>query len=652
MPIHKKLLIVLLAITLPPLLIVSWFDQHATSRLSEALTDLHQATLAGQAARRLGQVVDDHGLVLDRERRLAELSLWVQAWELEERLKAPARGTPARGRQNEAAAVPPDPMTVLTAPLEAPAGPGVDSVQARYVVFADGTRIDLSSGRATAPRRGPSRPWKEWYERTRGQDGPVWSLGLATMAGRPSALTASMPIRRADGTVLAVTAVDVPVRALLAAVRLPDDHRLGATVLIVEPGRAQEGGGNQTGPRLLAAATPGHDGDARAAPAPPDSLLRDLAGAGGRGVFEKHGYVVAHGPAGGFGPLLVVTMPAGGVAPQPAEAEEVHRRIQQQLAVAGAALALMLGIGVVLSFIGARTITRPVASLVQTARRIAEGDLEARAYVRSGDELEDLAEAFNAMLPKLHDRVRMREALTLAMEVQQKLLPAEAPLIPGIDIAGSSVYCDETGGDYYDFLDLAELGTARVGFAVGDVAGHGIAAALLMATARALLRSRAAQPGNLSQVMTEINEHIAADAHAGRFMTLFYGVIDAERRSMRWVSAGHGPALAYDAAEDAFIELAGSDIPLGVEPHWVFREERQDGWLPGDIIAIGTDGIWETRDPSGSMFGIDALRAVIRANAHRPAAAICDAVATSLTDYRQARIQDDDVTIVIVKWLH
>lgn len=651
MSIHKKLLIVLLVIALPPLLIVSWFDQHETSRLSEALTDLHRKTLFEQMSRRLAQLVDVHGVVLDRDRRLAELTLGAQAWELEERLKTPAaKGKPAPKGKKEAE--PPDPMTVLTAPLDVPLGLGAESLQARYVVFGDGTRIDLGSGRATAPRRGPARQWKDWYDRTRAQDGPVWSLSAAS--GRATVLTASMPIRRPDGSVVGVTAVDVATRSLAAAVRLPEDWPPGTTVLIVDPGRMRDGAGVQAGSRLLASATPGQGKDAPPAAPQADLVIRDLAGASGvrRIAVDGGSYLVAHGPAGGFGPLLVVTMPVDGLGTGDAEAGAALRRIHQQLAVAGLTLTLMLAIGIVLSFIGARSITKPVSNLALAARRIADGDLDARAEVNTGDELEDLADAFNTMLPKLQDRIRMREALSLAMEVQQKLLPAEAPHIPGIDVAGSSLYCDETGGDYYDFLELAELGTSRVGIAVGDVAGHGIAAALLMATARALLRSRAAQPGTLSQVMTEINEHIAGDAHAGRFMTLFYGVIDAQRRSMRWVSAGHAPPLIYTAAHDEFTELPGGDIPLGVEPHWVFREERRDGWMPNDILAIGTDGIWETRDPSGAMFGVDALRDVVRANAHLSASAICDAVGASLKAFRQHREQADDVTLVIIKWLH
>jgi hypothetical protein len=108
---------------------------------------------------------------------------------------------------------------------------------------------------------------------------------------------------------------------------------------------------------------------------------------------------------------------------------------------------------------------------------------------------------------------RMLSALELAEEVQQNLLPRDVPDIKGLDIAAKSIYCNKTGGDFYDFLNVPQDSDDKLSVVVGDVSGHGIAAGLLMATARALIRSRSAQPGDLSQIVTEVNRNLTLDVY-------------------------------------------------------------------------------------------------------------------------------------------
>ncbi|SDG51780.1 PP2C family protein-serine/threonine phosphatase [Roseospirillum parvum] len=356
---------------------------------------------------------------------------------------------------------------------------------------------------------------------------------------------------------------------------------------------------------------------------------------------------------------LALTLPVAALEPALLAAEaRAAGAIERHLAVSGTALALFLTIAVAFSVIFARTITRPLASLNRAVRDMAEGHLDAKVILRTGDEIEALADSVNQMLPKLRDRLKMRDALSLAMEVQQHLLPAAPPVIGGFDIAGQSVYCDETGGDYYDFIDLSELAPERIGVAVGDVTGHGVAAALLMTTARALLRSRARLADHgpallqaLGRTVGEINRHLAEDTQGGRFMTLFYAIVDGGDATIRWVSAGHLPALIYDPETDYVHRLEGEDIPLGIDPDWTFRAQERGGWMKGQIIAIGTDGIYETKNPEGEMFGQQRFVRVLRRHADRPAAEICAAVVRALARFRGGRAQEDDVTLVIVRKL-
>ena len=138
---------------------------------------------------------------------------------------------------------------------------------------------------------------------------------------------------------------------------------------------------------------------------------------------------------------------------------------------------------------------------------------------------------------------------------------------------------------------------------------------------------------------------------AGRFMTLFLAVMVAESRSIHWVSAGHGPVLAYDPVQDAFGEVPGHDIPLGIDPDWRYHELDHTGWPVGALLVVGTDGIWEARNPTGELYGKERLMEVVRVARQRSAAAIVAAVEEDVAAFRQGRPPTDDATLVVVKAL-
>jgi sigma-B regulation protein RsbU (phosphoserine phosphatase) len=192
-----------------------------------------------------------------------------------------------------------------------------------------------------------------------------------------------------------------------------------------------------------------------------------------------------------------------------------------------------------LNRVGSRSITDPLKEIIRALKRIRKGQFDGKVQVVSNDEIGYTGDAINEMTEGLKERDLMKRSLELAMEVQQNLLPKENPRIKGLDIAGKSIYCDETGGDYYDFIKLDESQKANIAIVVGDVSGHGIPSALLMATARAFIRQRADLPGGLSQIISDVNRQIAGDVEdSGQFMTLFYVVVDQDSRCLEWVRAG------------------------------------------------------------------------------------------------------------------
>ncbi len=300
---------------------------------------------------------------------------------------------------------------------------------------------------------------------------------------------------------------------------------------------------------------------------------------------------------------------------------------------------------------GSRTITGSLLKIASAAKRLSGGDFSVRLDVHTGDERDQVIQAFNELGPKLEDQVRIHNSLQLAREVQRSLLPLENPKISGLDIAGTSIYCDETGGDYYDYyLKTNERGTGIVSMVVGDISGHGLASALLMASARALLRQRSSLFGSIADIVTDVNRELAMDvAESGNFMTLFYLTIDIQGRKMQWVRAGHDPAIFYDPTTDTFDELQGNGVALGVVESWKYDENEKTGLVEGQIIFIGTDGIWETKNAQEQMFGKNPIFEIIRHNAKARVEDIMKAIISALNRFRGDLSPEDDVTLMVIK---
>jgi sigma-B regulation protein RsbU (phosphoserine phosphatase) len=300
-------------------------------------------------------------------------------------------------------------------------------------------------------------------------------------------------------------------------------------------------------------------------------------------------------------------------------------------------------------FVSGRTVFS-IKEVSHAAKRIAGGDFGETLPIKTQDEVGELTRSFNAMTQQLEDRMRLKEALNLAMEVQQNLLPQKQLKIEGLDIAGKCIYCDETGGDYFDFLKFDEHNNERVGIVVGDVVGHGIAAALLMATARALLRCRISQPGNLAHMINDVNRILCRDtSESGSFMTLFFMLIDPAKKELQWVRAGHDPAIVYDSSMDSFNELKGKGTAIGIDDQWSFQDYHCE-WQSGQIMLIGTDGIWETENNSDQKFGKERVKEIIRQNQKSSAQDILQTVTDRLATFRQNNTLQDDITLVVIKF--
>ena len=283
-------------------------------------------------------------------------------------------------------------------------------------------------------------------------------------------------------------------------------------------------------------------------------------------------------------------------------------------------------------------------------RAIRVADSDTLRVVVSHEDITALKLAEEVAQKREQERDRLRQSLELARQVQQTLLPKQTPKIGGLDVAGRSIYCDETGGDYFDFIPLNRYRREVLGVVVGDVSGHGISSALIMAATRSSIRQRLYLPGNISQMMDDVNYQLVEDLEdSHQFVTLFFLIIDPARQTLRWVRAGHDPAFLYDQATGQIEELAGNGIVLGVNRQTRYEENEKRNFNPGSIIVLGTDGIWESRNSSGEMLGKRVINDIISEKASCSAAEIMDAVITKIKKFQGGKKAEDDLTVVVVK---
>jgi len=322
----------------------------------------------------------------------------------------------------------------------------------------------------------------------------------------------------------------------------------------------------------------------------------------------------------------------------------LYTRGQAAISLVAALIIVLVVTGLAL-FIS-RSNTKIILSIVQGFKRLEQGDFSARIDVEFNDERDQIVTSFNRIMPRLDEHLKMSRALGVAHEVQQSLLPDKDPTLQGFDIAGISLYCDETGGDYYDFLRVDE---DRLAVVVGDVSGHGVSSALLMATARALVMLRASMPGPSASIINDVNKHLSLDTYeTGNFMTFFYCELSELSHEISWVRAGHDPAIIYDPESREFDELKGQGLALGLDYNFEYEESERLLRL-NQIILIGTDGIWEMRNEQGEMFGKDRLKKIISDNSSVTAKEMLALIDDSLEEFRGSTQLEDDVTMVVIK---
>lgn len=236
------------------------------------------------------------------------------------------------------------------------------------------------------------------------------------------------------------------------------------------------------------------------------------------------------------------------------------------------------------------------------------------------------------------------QEIAIARAVQRNLFPRHKPPLRTLDYAADCIQAHTVGGDYYDFLDLA---SGRVGFVLADVAGKGVAAALLMANLQGTIHNASANLENLPELLASVNEHFYQHTDPDRYATLFFGCYDDQTRSLAYVNCGHNPPLLL-RANGAVERLSATATVLGLFTSWKCSL-AQTHLDPGDILSIFTDGILETTGATAEEFGEARLVGIVRESRNLEATAILQQVEQALEHYRAGEYLQDDLTLVVAR---
>lgn len=292
-------------------------------------------------------------------------------------------------------------------------------------------------------------------------------------------------------------------------------------------------------------------------------------------------------------------------------------------------------------------INRPILRLHDGLEAVASGNLDVSLPpTRSRDELGQLVRHFNQMTEALRERRTIKRSLEVAAEVQRYLLPHSAPSIAGWDIFGQANYCDETGGDFYDFVPLPN---GRLAVLLGDASGHGIGSALVMATVRAAARNIIrAYAGDPDRIITELNRVSVEDLGSGRFITLCAMGLTPGLGAVNWISAGHEPCLHLSGGR--VTELRSTGIALGIDPDATHPSSEQVHLANDDVLLLFSDGVSEARNGTGEFLGRESIKQwLIGLPPGMTAEEIHRHLYQQLLTFTSPRKPQDDVTIVVVR---
>jgi sigma-B regulation protein RsbU (phosphoserine phosphatase) len=253
----------------------------------------------------------------------------------------------------------------------------------------------------------------------------------------------------------------------------------------------------------------------------------------------------------------------------------------------------------------------------------------------------------HARLSEVEEAERMMaKDMQQAALIQKGLLPSKPPTVEGLDIAGKTTACRTVGGDYFDFIEFHD---GRVAMLVGDVAGKGMPASLLMSSLQARVQVLFEEADDLAHKIGRLNKAICSNCPDNRFITFFMTVVNPVTGELVYTNAGHNPPLIVRKAS-GFETLHGGGVILGILPQATYKESTAQ-LQPGDILVLFSDGVTEAANPKDDDFGEERLAEVVASLRGRPAAEIVEAIETAVADFTEGAPAADDITVVVARKL-
>lgn len=512
---------------------------------------------------------------------------------------------------------------------------------------------------------------RPWYRDALNHEGIVWSDPYVDALGNGLTLTCSKKLENKELNLTWVIGADITIETInyrIITTQLGDD---GYAFLINQKGDVI------SRPGLTAGSTrwdesfntenllEGSNSDLRNIT---HDMINGLSGVS-RCRFQEGDKYIAYAPIKSVGWSIGLVVPVESVI-APAQvtgnviqnaSEETHLHITEQMkflqtALIASFILLFFGImGIAIFF--SRIITDPLHILSESVKRIGSGDLQTSVEITSGDEFEDLAGTFNRMTDDLRNHIqelrrttaekeRFTRELEIAQGIQQSFLPDTIPEITGMDLAVFSSPALEVGGDFYDFIPVGEH---EWGLVIADVSGKGVPAALFMALSRTLIRVSATWKTDPAAAITEANSLICRDSKTSMFVTLFYLIIDSQKRQITYVNAGHNPPLLLTQENSSDVTLLRAEgIALGI----IEGIDLASVTVPlkaGDLVALYTDGITEAMNSEGEEYGMERFSEILLKSREKGPAEIIEDIRASVKEFTKTTPQSDDITLILIK---
>ena len=295
--------------------------------------------------------------------------------------------------------------------------------------------------------------------------------------------------------------------------------------------------------------------------------------------------------------------------------------------------------------------TRHLTSLSAGVRQLASGDFRTRVPVRTRDEFGALAAAFNQMAEDLErhqslavEQERLRRELELSRQIQTEMLPRTGLRLGPAEIKGVSVPAREVGGDFFNYFVLPD---ERLALLVGDVSGKGVSAALLMANVQATLQARLPLENDLAALAAGLDRAIDKTTPRAVYVTLFIGILEPDGRTLHYVNAGHNPQFVL-RRDGGIIPMGSTGLPIALFPDHGYRQTTI-GIEPGDLLFFYTDGLVETENEAGDMFGAERLQAILTREQAGGVDRVLERVEDAVRTFRGRAEPLDDATMMALK---